>query len=185
MFTNCRSGTCTRFSSAMTPIEIRLDPKLVATLLETISPTLEKLESELATPAEPPADDAVMEGFWRNDLLEAQRDEVAAVAELFDEDFMETGRAVIPAENMERVLRACSAIRLKLRETALKPLTDGQLERGELDDVQWTDDLRIGYGCYSLFASLQELIVAQMENPLADDLEEGEGEEADDDGDKL
>lgn len=156
----------------MRPIEIRLDPALVATLLGTISPALERLENELATTALAPEDDEGLEDFWQSDLLESQRSEIAAVAELFDERFMESGRAIILPENMERVLRACSAIRLALRQTALGALADGQLERGDLGEVEWTEELRIGYGCYTLFASLQELIVSQMEHPFDDEDEE-------------
>lgn len=160
----------------MSPIEIRLNPALVASLLETISPALEQLEGELASPAPTPDQDELMEDVWMGDLLESQREEMAIIVQLFDEDFMESGRAIILPEDMDRVLRACSAIRLKLRQTALAPLDDQELEEGELEDIQWTDALKVGYAAYSLFASLQELIVAQMDgggsDPFAEDDDE-------------
>lgn len=149
----------------MRPIEIRLDPQLVASLLDTISPVLEQLESELASPAIFPDEDTMMEDFWKKDLLDAQREEVTVIAELFDDEFMETGRATIDPDDMDRVIRACSAIRLKLRDSALAPLSDEQLEEGDLEGVHWEESLQIGYAAYALFASLQELIVSQMGNP--------------------
>lgn len=156
----------------MKPIEIRLDPAMVESLLETIGPALESLEDELATPAEFPEDDELMENFWKSDLLESQREELAVIAQLFDEEFLESGRAIIAPEDMEKVIRACSAIRLKLRSTLLGPLSDAQLEEGDLEGVEWSDALQIGYAAYALFASLQELIVSQMSGgPMEDDLD--------------
>lgn len=164
----------------MNPIEIRLDPALVAALLDTIRPALEGLETELASAADVPADDDMLENFWKNDLLDSQREEVAAISELFDLDFMESGRAIIVPDNMERVLRACSAIRLRLRDTALSSISDQQLEEGTLEDVAWTRELQEAYAAYSLFGHLQELIVAQIEGFGGDDEEEEGGRGAGD-----
>ncbi len=156
----------------MRSIELRLDPAVVTTLLAAIDPTLRHLRSELASPAVfPEEEDQVMEDFWRNDLLESQRSEVDAISALFDADFMESGRALIEPDAMDRVLRACSAIRLRLREAALSEFSDDQLERGDFEGVQWTEQLQASYAAYALFASLQELIVTQMMDPDHGDLE--------------
>lgn len=149
----------------MRQIEIRLDPALVESLMETIKPVIGKLGSELAIPAELPEDDELMEDFWKNDLLNSQREELEVVSELFGDEFMRSGRAVIDPQDMDKVVRACSAIRLKLRETMLSQVSDRQLEEGDLEGVKWTDVLQIGYAAYALFASLQELVIAQISNP--------------------
>lgn len=155
----------------MKPIEIRLDPALVESLLEAIGPVLELLNGELASPAAFPEheEDELLEDFWKTDLLNSQREEIAIMRGLFGEDFMDTGRAFIDPEDMDKVLRACSAIRLKLRETMLAPINDGQLEEGNFEGLDWTDEMQIGYAAYALFASLQELIVAQITGELPDD----------------
>lgn len=145
----------------MNAIEIRLNPKFVTALLDAIRPALDELDEGLAAPGKPPEEDELMRDVWIGDLLESQREDVAAVTALFDENFMQTGRAIIEPNNMDRVLRACSAIRLKLRETALKDVGDEQLEVGDLDDLSWSESLRVAYGAYALFATLQELIVTQ------------------------
>lgn len=166
----------------MKPIEIRLDPALVESLLDSIAPILELLENELASPAEfPDEEDELLEDFWTSDLLKAQREEIAVISGLFDEEFMESGRAVIEPEDMDKVLRACSAIRLKIRDTMLDPIDDSKLEEGDLEGVEWTDEMQIGYAAYALFASLQELIVAQLNGELPsdeDDLDWGEEDDS-------
>ena len=179
MFTSCKSGIFRQFWNAMKPIEIRLDPAMVETLLESLSPIFDKLESELASPALLPEEDEVMEDFWKRDLLESQKNEVAVMRGLFNQEFMETGRALIEPDDMDRVLRSCSAIRLKLRDTVLKDLNDETLEQGELEEVAWTKELQLGYASYALFASLQEIIVSQMngETSAPEAGEELEGEE--------
>lgn len=160
----------------MKPIEIRLDPALVESLLDAISPVLELLQGELASPAEFPEheEDALLEDFWKNDLLNSQREEIAIITGLFGEDFMDTGRAYIEPDDMDKVLRACSAIRLKLRDTMLAPIEDGRLEEGDFEGLDWTDEMQIGYAAYALFASLQELIVAQITGEFPDANESGE-----------
>lgn len=158
----------------MKQIEIRLDPALVESLLDTIKPVLESLENELAIDAEFPDEDELLEDFWKNDLLNSQREELKVIDELFDDEFMLSGRTVIDSGEMDKVIRACSAIRLKLRDSMLKPLTDTQLEEGNFEGLEWTDELQIGYAAYALFASLQELIIAQLSGPDSD-----EGDDAD------
>ncbi|MBC2604836.1 hypothetical protein [Pelagicoccus albus] len=157
----------------MRQIEIRLDPALVESLMDTIGPLLKQLENELASPAEFPDDDELLEDFWKSDLLNSQREEIKVISELFDGEFMLSGRAFINSNEMDKVIRACSAIRLKIRDTLLATVTDSQLEEGDLEDVQWTDEMQIAYAAYALFASLQELIITQMNQPEPE--ESGDG----------
>lgn len=159
----------------MKQIEIRLDPALVESLLKTIQPVLDKLQDELATPAEFPDDDEMLEDFWKSDLLTSQREELEVVSNLFDDEFMLSGRALIAADEMDKVIRACSAIRLKLRETMLAPIDDTQLEEGDLEGTEWTEELQIGYAAYALFASLQELIITQLSGPDEEETSEEGG----------
>lgn len=159
----------------MRQIEIRLDPAIVESLLKTIQPVLDQLENELATPAEFPDEDELLEDFWKSDLLNSQREELKIVANLFDDEFMLSGRALIGPDEMDKVIRACSAIRLKLRETMLAPISDAQLEEGNLEGMEWTEGLQIGYAAYALFASLQELIISQMTDPV-DEEEAGDSD---------
>ncbi|MBK1879389.1 hypothetical protein [Pelagicoccus mobilis] len=163
----------------MKQIEIRLDPSLVESLLDAIRPVLTQLESELASPAEFPDEDELLEDFWKSDLLNSQRAELEVIRNLFDDEFLLSGRALISSDEMDSVIRACAAIRLKLRDTMLEPISDGQLEEGDLEGVEWTDEMQIGYAAYALFASLQELIISQMSWGESEEPEPGYGDEED------
>ena len=147
----------------MNRLEFRLDTESVLPLLEHARPLMEELGKELATNNEPPEEDELMSDFWSKDLMNSQRKDVAAIAELFDDHFLETGRASVDAEDADLVLRGCTAMRLKLRGRSLGAFSDAALESGELDIEDFTQEQRIGYAAYALFASLQELIISQLE----------------------
>lgn len=144
-------------------LEFRLDADAIRPLIEHVRTLLLDLGEDLATPNEAPGDDEIMFDFWSRDLLNSQRKDIAAIAELFDDDFMETGRATVDEEDVDMVLRGCTAIRLKLRESTLASVDDELLETGELSLAKLTKDQENGYGAYVLFASLQELIISQMD----------------------
>lgn len=151
----------------MKPVEMRLNVEAVKPLLDHIKPLIESLHNRLAAPGSPPPDeDDVMDGFWRQDLLISQQQDVSLLVNLFDEQFLETGRAILDLNKADQILRACAALRLKLRECSLSKLDEEVLESGEIDFDSFNFDERIGYGAYMLFASLQEMIIAQMENPV-------------------
>ena len=146
----------------MKTLELRLDPKAVAPLIEHLRLMVNDLSGDLATSAVPPDEDELMSGIWKDDLLQSQNADLSAIIDLFGEEFLDTGRTRVSGENADQVLRGCSAIRLRLREISLAGVSDEVLEAGEIDIEAMSDEERIGYGAYSLLASLQELIVAQL-----------------------
>lgn len=161
----------------MKQLEFRLQPDVVLPLLSHVRPLIEEMDGKLASNVKPPDEDAMLADFWQTDLLAAQRRDLKAVTSFFEEPFSETGRAVLDVSEADLFMRGCAALRLKLRETSLRDLSDSQLEGGEVDYALLTDRQRLGYGAYMLFASLQELIISQL-----DRLSGGWGPEDDDEG---
>ena len=147
----------------MNRLEFRLDTKSVLPLLEHVKPLMEELATDLAVSNISPDDDELMSDFWSKDLLTSQRKDMAAIAELFDDEFLDTGSATVDQEDADLVLRGCTAMRLKIREISLEAFSDEALESGELDIEDFDRDQRIGYAAYALFASMQELIISQLD----------------------
>lgn len=147
----------------MSRLEFRLDLESVLPLLEHVRPLMEELSNELASLNSPPEDDELISEFWSTDLLNSQRKDLAAIAALFDDDFLESGRAAIDEEDADLILRGCAAIRLKLRQSALGEISDEILETGDFEIEELSHEQRLGYASYALFASLQELIISQLE----------------------
>ena len=73
------------------------------------------------------------------------------------------GRAPPREENAECIVRACAAVRLRLREHYLKPLGDEKLESGDVDMLTLDEPLRRAFMCYLFLATIQELIIQHLD----------------------
>ena len=103
---------------------------------------VDSLKDDLVADNEPPASDQVMSEVWLEDLLESQKKDIAALNELFDDKLLDTGRATVNEEDVDLILRGCTALRLVLRESTLSRFEDelrvgkwklGRLPLRELD----------------------------------------------------
>jgi len=85
---------------------------------------------------------------------------------MFDRDFFAGGVVGFDEANAEGVLRACAAIRLRLRDRELAGVADDALESGSLDITQLTPRLQKAFMCYVFLATLQELIIQHLDAAL-------------------
>lgn len=178
-----RSLVLPTFAPSMQRLEIRLSLSAVAPLLQRLEPLVDQLRESLANPVTRVCDDPDFVELWSTELLEGQREDLTALASLFDEEFHKSGRIQIDQENADAILRACAALRLRLRETELGFATDAQLESGEPDFDTMTEHDHVAYGCYMVLATLQEIIIDNLDlsmEPGAEDSAE-DGDEATDD----
>ena len=165
-------------------LEFRMDPDAVLPMLEHIESLYPELRDKLAAPGKPPDQDELMSSLWNTDLLNSQRSEIEIFAAIFGPEFKASGCAKVVLEGADRVIRACSALRLKLREKSLGAVDDSLLESGNLDMGSMSEHQQIGYAAYVLLASLQELIIVRIDDAdsWSDDDAEEEGA---DDGNRL
>ena len=68
--------------------------------------------------------------------------------------------------NAEAIARACSAVRLRLRERWLKPLADEALEAGEVEMEGLEEPVRKAFMCYLFLATIQELIIHHLDESI-------------------
>lgn len=148
----------------MKRIEVRLSLSVVAPLLDAVKTVADSLDTRLAAPLEMGAVDSDLREFWRDELLGSQNGDIARLLALFDKEFFSGGVVVFDEENAEPVLRACSAVRLRLREEYLKGISDEMLETGEVEVEKLPEAVRKFFMCYLFLATLQELIIQHLEN---------------------
>jgi hypothetical protein len=146
----------------MKRIEVSLNLEAVAPLLDFIKPVLATLEHETAFATEMAEADREFEGLWRAGLIHTQAEDCQRLMGLFDGSFFEKGRIVLDAENADPVLRAASAIRLKLRETELKTVSDAAIEGGVVSFDALPERERMGFAAYLFLATLQEIIIKHV-----------------------
>jgi hypothetical protein len=152
----------------MKRIEVRLALPVVAPLLDVIKEVAENLRHGLAGPVALADLDAEFRDSWSEELLGEQRTEVSALLALFDEDFFRDGVVAFDENNAEVIVRACAAVRLRLRERHLKPLADDTLESGDVDLGALDDRLRRAFMCYLFLATIQELIIKHLDESILD-----------------
>ena len=159
----CNNGISLRSLSPMKRVEVKLNLEAVAPLLDVIKDAADDLGPKLAVAPKVPDQDEEFTGEWKRELLEGQNSDLAVFLSLFGSEFFISGMVPLDANNREAILRACSAVRLRLREKHLRALGDEALESGEapLDDLPEVQHK--AFAAYVFLATLQELIVQHLD----------------------
>ena len=147
-------------------IEVKLAVPVVAPLLDVIRELADGLKKNLAAPLGLDDLDAEFKEAWVGELLSAQNDDVHTLLALFDDDFFGEGVVAFDEANAETIVRACAAVRLRLREVYLKPLGDETLESGDVDLDTLDERLRKAFMCYLFLATVQELIIQHLDESI-------------------
>jgi hypothetical protein len=147
----------------MKRVEVKLNLEAVAPLLDVVKAASDELGPRLAIDLPPPGPDGEFHMEWARELLSGQGDDIRVLLALFGSEFFSTGVIALDPTNCEPVLRACSALRLRLREAHLKPLGDENLETGELPLEDMPDEQRKAFAAYVFLATLQELLVLHLD----------------------
>lgn len=152
----------------MKRIEVKLALPVVAPLLDVIRELGDGLKKDLVSPLGLTDLDEDLREAWLEDLLKAQHDEVQALLALFNEEFFSEGVVAFDEGNAEVIVRACAAVRLRLRERYLANLDDELLETGDVEVAQLDESLRKAFMCYLFLATIQELIIQHLDESILD-----------------
>src|SRR3990170_1028786 len=117
----------------MKRIEVRLSLPVVAPLLDVIKSVSQGLKQNLAAPLTMTDLDPEFRDDWTAELQSGQSTDVDVLLALFDENFFTESVIGLDASNAEPVVRACAAVRLRLREKYLKSLDDEILESSDVE----------------------------------------------------
>jgi hypothetical protein len=150
----------------MKRIEVKLSLSVVAPLLDLIKASGDVLEAQIAAPLTLDDIDADFRDEWKNELLEGQHEEMHALLGLFNSDFFINGVVAFDEDNAEVIVRACSALRLRLRRHDLKVLDDEQLESGGVELENLPEPLQKPYMCYVFLGTIQELIIQHLDSAI-------------------
>jgi hypothetical protein len=146
----------------MKRVEVKLNLEAVAPLLDVIKAVADDLGVNLAvSPHLPEEEDLAL--VWKDELLAGQTSDLVVFLSLFGSEFFASGVVPLDLNNSEPILRACSAVRLRLREKYLKPLGDEALESGEVSLAEMPDLQQKAFAAYVFLATLQELIVQHLD----------------------
>jgi hypothetical protein len=164
----------------MKRIEVKLSLPVVAPLLDLIKASADVLAAHLAAPLTLGDVDSEMREEWREALLAQQQAELHALLALFNSDFFADSTVAFDEDNAEVIIRACAAVRLRLRMHDLSGLDDEDLESGSVEIERLPELQRTPFMCYLFLATLQELIIQHLDDAiLAGRRDPDEDEDAD------
>lgn len=150
----------------MKRIEVKLALPVVAPLLDVVKELADSLHQNLAAPGALRDLDAEFRTAWVDELLLTQNGDVQVLLALFDDEFFKEGVVAFDEDNAEMILRACAAIRLRLREKYLNRMGDETLETGDVDLLTLAEPLRRAFMCYLFLATIQELIIQHLDEGI-------------------
>lgn len=150
----------------MKRIEVKLSLPVVAPLLDVIKSLSDTMGQTLSAPLAIADLDPEFREDWTAELLEAQTSDVGVLLALFDDEFFSEGVIALDEKNAEPVVRACAAVRLRLRENYLKGIADEALESSDLELEELAEPVRKAFMCYLFLATLQELIIQHLDSTI-------------------
>ena len=147
----------------MKRIEVKLSLPVVAPLLDVVRELALELEERL--PAEPrvPESDPELREAWIGELQAIQNADIRALLGLFDGEFFTDGVVALEEVTCEPIVRATAVLRLHLRGHRLASISDETLEAGEVEMAGLSETARKAFMCYLFLATLQELIVHNLD----------------------
>lgn len=146
----------------MKQVEIRLNISAVAPLLDIIKAAADDLRGLLAIRATFPDHDAEFNETWTQDLLAAQNSDVRELLGLFDSDFFADGAIAIDAANCDSLLRACSAVRIRILTRWLADIPAEVLEDEDAPVEAIPVDQRLPFAAYTFLDQIQKIILEHL-----------------------
>ncbi len=151
----------------MKRVEVKLSLAIVAPLLDVIKGMADDLGTNLAATVAPVDEhDRDFYQAWRDELITAQNADVKVLLALFNDEFFSEGVVAFDEANAEPIVRACAALRLRLRAQPLAKLGDESLESGNVDLPDLDDPVRKAFMCYLFLATIQELIIQHLDSSI-------------------
>ena len=150
----------------MKRVEVKLSLPIVAPLLDVIKAAADSLDGQLAAPLAMTDLEAEFHDAWSSELLVAQNEDVRTLLALFDSEFFANGVIGFDEDNADAIVRACAAVRLRLRARFLGGLADETLEAGDVEFEQLDEPVRKAFMCYLFLATVQELIIQHLDSSI-------------------
>lgn len=146
----------------MKQVEIRLNISAVAPLLDIIKAAADDLRGSLAIKATFPEDDVEFNETWTQDLMAGQNSDIRELLGLFDSDFFADGAIAINSENCDSLLRACSALRIRILSRWLGAIPADVLEDEDADVEVIDPEVRLPFAAYTFLDQIQKIILEHL-----------------------
>lgn len=146
----------------MKQVEIRLNISAVAPLLDVIKTAADDLRDMLAVKATFPEHDAEFNETWTQDLMAAQNSDVRELLGLFDSNFFADGAISIDSDNCDSLLRACSALRIRILTRWLSAVSAEIIEDEDAPIDLIPVEIRLPFAAFTFLDQIQKIILEHL-----------------------
>ncbi len=146
----------------MIKVGLRIHPVFLSSQVRLIEELAEALKRELPVPYSSPEPDPDLEEAWRSSLVQEVEQDLNCLLIFLGKEGLGTRSVSLNEGEADAVLRACSAVRLKIRETFLSAISGEDMERGLVDMERLSPRERGPFACYLFLAALQDHLLSQM-----------------------
>lgn len=147
-------------------IDISLNAYQAKALEELVGTLVSVLTEDEPLASDIPQEDMELADAWEDGLSERLQDDCHRLLELMNDARLGKDSFNLDINKAESILRASSAIRLKIRASLLEDIPAGELEGGSVDLDVLSPGEQGAYLCYLFLASLQDLIISQLDPSL-------------------
>ena len=152
----------------MKRVEIKLNIRAVAPLLDVIKQAADDLRQNLAIRATFPENDEEFNETWTSELLAGQNSDVRELLGLFGSEFFSEGSIAIDARNSDSLLRGCSALRIQILTHWLQGIPTDLLEEEDVPPEAIADELRVPFAAYTFLDQVQKIILEHLDPTTAE-----------------
>lgn len=143
--------------------EFNISPFFIENLVAVIQRVAATLENKIVVSMDDIEEDPDLAVAWRAGLLESLQEDCKVLLSLITGDDFRSGVVAIDEAHADAMLRACSAVRLKIQQTFLQDeVSDEALETGTIDFHKLQPDTQKVFACYVFLANWQELLLAKL-----------------------
>lgn len=152
----------------MVELELQIDDVVVSLMREAVRRLASRVnETRTRQRFHAPESDEEMSAIWQQELAAARGEDARLVLALLERPQFGHQPIQLPVEEAEACVRACSALRLMLRDDDLRGVPDETLEAGELAPDAFPEAQQEGYLVYLLLMALQAALIEGLDPDAA------------------
>jgi hypothetical protein len=146
--------------------DVTLNFSLVPGLTEIVDSVLrcllDGLEDRIPRMPQIPDEDPDLIEWWKSSLRERFAEDAGVLREVLQSPGFGQGKVELSMAQAESLLRACSGLRLTIRQSVLGRFSDADLESGAVTPTTVTADEKEPLFCFWFLGVMQEAIVVEM-----------------------
>lgn len=163
MFTCFKNGNLMPIYVKMNKIKISITPLEKSILKEHLKSLIQKTSPRIDSPQDYNGHDADLAYAWEHGLKESLDNDTNILLKVFESRCYEHELSEL---EVLAAMRACSAIRLAIKDIYLWDVDLDKLEMGKVNFTKLNEMVQRFYMCYAMLASFQEMLLGKMDPQL-------------------